>query len=377
MRHYLLTGATGVVGSETLRSLLEHPDDVVSVLIRADDDAHLQKRLATLLDFLGWASDDEKRGRVRALRGDVALPCFGLSMDRHASLAASCTHIIHSAGAVRMNLPLSEARRSAVDSVREVLALSREMGRRGTLAKVEVISTVGVAGKSPGAVPEKWLDDEREFHNSYEQSKSEAEQLLRAAIEDERMPITVHRPSMVVGATGTGQIIHFQIFYYLCEFLSGCRTFGLYPNFGDVRLDIIPADTVADAIAAASRDPATSGRILHLASGPTSAPRLSELKSIVRAAFSARGIATYRDTVLSRKLYGVLARTVAAVAPPRHRKALATLPVYLDHLFDQTFDNERFRAWMASRNQSLPVFTSYIDEVLRYYLDRRPAESKR
>lgn len=377
MRHYLLTGATGVVGSETLRSLLMHPHDTVSVLIRADDDAHLKKRVATLLDFLGLSDDPAKHARIEALRGDAASPRFGLSSDDYSRLADHCTHIIHSAGAVRMNLPLIKARRSAVDSVREVLVLSREMNRRGTLGKVEVISTVGVAGKTPGAVRERWLHDGREFHNSYEQSKSEAEQLIRAAIDDERMPITVHRPSMVVGNASSGQIVHFQIFYYICEFLSGRRTFGLYPEFGDVRLDIVPADTVADAIVAASHDATTAGRIFHLASGPALAPPLAELKSIVRAAFAARGVPTHRDITVPRGLYGKLVRAAAAVAPPSQRKALATLPIFLEHLFDQTFDNASFRSWMASRNRSLPVFTDYIDEVLGYYLDRRPVESRR
>ena len=53
----------------------------------------------------------------------------------------------------------------------------------------------------------------------------------------------------VVGDTINGRIIHFQVFYHLCEFLSGRRTLGLAPGFGGARLDIVPADYVAQVIA--------------------------------------------------------------------------------------------------------------------------------
>ena len=41
--------------------------------------------------------------------------------------------------------------------------------------------------------------------------------------------VTLHRPSMVVGHAETGKVIHFQVFYHLCEFLSGRHTRGLIP----------------------------------------------------------------------------------------------------------------------------------------------------
>lgn len=91
---------------------------------------------------------------------------------------------------------------------------------------------------------------------------------------------------MVVGDSTTGRIIHFQVFYHLSEFLSGRRTFGLAPEFGAARLDIIPADHVARVIVWS--EPATtasSGRILHSCSGPTLALPLDPLRERVRTAF--------------------------------------------------------------------------------------------
>lgn len=76
---------------------------------------------------------------------------------------------------------------------------------------MEAVSTVGVGGRYYGALPEQWLNTPRNFHNTYEQSKAEAEIILKTEV-DQGMPITVHRPSMIVGDSQTGRILNFQIF---------------------------------------------------------------------------------------------------------------------------------------------------------------------
>jgi len=134
---------------------------------------------------------------------------------------------------------------------------------------------------------------------------------------------------------------------------------------------------VAEAIAAASADPQTAGRILHLCSGPREALRMDQLKPIVRAAYARRGVALHRDRVLPRRWYARLARLAAVFAPPRQRRALATLPIYLDYLADrQAFDDSGFRAWLAARGQTRPPPASYIGKVLDYYLDAQQAKQR-
>jgi nucleoside-diphosphate-sugar epimerase len=268
-----------------------------------------------------------------------------------------------------MNLPLQEARRSAVDSVANVVALARACP---ALCKVDVVSTVGVGGRLQQAIPERWLTEPRAFHNTYEQAKAEAEDFLREQVARTPLPLTVHRPSMVVGDSRSGRIISFQVFYFLCEFLSGRRTLGLYPAFGDARLDVIGCDLVADAIAAASNDPQTAGRVLHLCSGPRDAVRIGDLKAQVRQAFASRGLTVPADRVLPRHTYATLATWASRVAPARARKALATLPIYLDYLADsQAFDDTQFLAWLAARGRHRPAPAQYLPRVLDYYLGER------
>lgn len=372
MSVYFLTGGTGAVGSAIVPLLLDAPGTQVRLLLRAESDVALAQRLESLAGFWGWDESSDKRARVKAYRGDAAVPNFNLPDGQYAELAGECTHLIHSAGTVRMNLSIEDARRSAVGSAQATVAFARRLAAAGRLQKFEYVSTVGVAGKRPGALPEIWMDETREFHNTYEQAKAEAEEIIRSAIVDEGLPVTVHRPSMVIGDSRDGRIIHFQIFYFICEFLSGRKTLGLFPNFGEVQLDVIPVDWVAEAIVAASRDPATAGRIFHLCSGPDRAPRLEALKATVRGAFKSHGMRVPWGIRLPRGGFAALTRLAARLAPAAQRKALSTLPIYLDYLADrQGFDNTEYLNWLGSRAQHLPPAQDYLPGVLDYYLGKR------
>ncbi len=368
-----VTGATGTVGSALIPFLLANPDNEVRLLLRARDVADLASRLEALHAFWGHAADAPERSRVQALAGDVERPRFGLSPPDHAELTRVCTHIVHCAGKVRMNLPIEAARSAAVASARNVVELARACPG---LQKIEFVSTVGVGGRMPGVVPEIWIDAPRAFHNTYEQSKAEAEDLIRAEVE-RGLPLTIHRPSMVVGEAAGGRVIHFQIFYYLCEFLSGRRTRGLTPALGEARLDIIPADYVGRALAWASRTPETSGRILHLCAGPEAAIPLFELQRRVRAVWRAQGIDLPRLKPLPPRLLRAALPVLRLLTPAPARKALNALPVFLDYLADtQAFANDQTRRLLESAGIVAPVPSDYLDRLFDYYFRRGPARGR-
>ncbi|MCK9258264.1 MAG: SDR family oxidoreductase [Azoarcus sp.] len=368
MSIYFLTGASGAVGSAIVPDLLANPNTRLRLLLRADSEPHLAQRMEALFRFWKLAPDSPERLRIEAFRGDASKPEFGLPKATYAQLCADTQHIIHCAASVHMNKPLDEARTSALDSTQTILSFARALMKAGALQKVEFISTVGVGGKRPGILPETWIDEAREFHNTYEQSKAEAEDLVRAAIENEHLPVTVHRPSMVIGNSIDGHIIHFQIFYFICEFLSGRRTFGLYPDFGDTRLDVVPVDWVAKAIVAASTKPSTAGQIIHLCTGPNASPRLSELRALVRTEFRNHGLPTPLAIPLPRRVFGLLPRIVSPFIPQRRRKALMTLPIYLDYLSgSQGFARPKGNTWASDAlTPSLPLPT-----IIRHYLETR------
>lgn len=374
MNHYFITGGTGVVGSALVPVLLESPDNEIWLLVRSGDRASLDKRIDELFEFwqLGDLEPDARR-RVHALRGDATMPQFGLQPAEYQGLLATITHIVHAAGVVRMNLPIEDARRSAIGSAQQIIDLSWALQRAGRLRKVELVSTVGVGGRL-GLVPEEWIDTPRSFHNTYEQSKAEAEQLVREQVE-RGLPVTVHRPSMVVGDSRSGRVVHFQIFYHLCEFLSGRRTRGLYPPLDRQTLDIVPADYVARVIAWSSACAGLGGQIIHESSAPGGALPLVELRERMRERLRLRGQRVPPVITLPAGLFtGVLAVAGRMFLDERSRRAIATLPVFLDYLSsNQQFENARTQALLAQQAAGIliPHWRGYLGCVLDTYIDSR------
>ncbi len=366
MNQYFITGATGAIGSALVPVLLQDPQTQLTLLLRAKSAADLAARMEALYQF--WQiepGDAAARQRIRALRGDTTFLDCGLDATDYRQLRAECTHIVHSAGNVRMNLPIEQARRSSVDSAKHILELATTCAH---LEKVEFVSTVGVGGRTDGMLPEEWLATPRDFHNTYEQAKAETEEAVRAEVE-RGLPLTVHRPSMVVGDSHSGRIIHFQVFYHLCEFLSGRRTFGLAPEFGRARLDIIPADYVARAIAWSSHTRASSGRILHSCSGPALALALNPLRERVREDFARAGRRLPPVIRLPTSVFSALLSGVSVLMPAEAKRAVRTLPVFLDYLAtEQTFANHRTQELLSAAGLSLPAPEDYLDRVLSYYL---------
>lgn len=380
MTVHFVTGATGAIGSATVARLLQEPIASVIALVRDESPQAAAARLDATLSTMGVREPVCDGIRVRVACGDVEQPRFGLSDNDYDNLVRTCTHMIHCAGAVRMNLPIEAARHAAVASARNFIRLAQQLQEGGRLVKAEMISTVGVAGRDHGLLREDWVGASHAFHNTYEQAKAEAEVEIRKAI-DAGLPITVHRPSMVVGDSKTGRALHFQVFYFLVDFLSGRPTRGIFPDLGNARLDIIPVDFVAEAIVRSSRSPTTSGRILHLCAGPQHAISLHSLQATVRDALHARGDRIPRVRFIPRRIFRHVAHGLGLVVDKRTRAALATLPVFLDYLeTDQTFDNVNTERWLEGEGVVLPRVQDHLPHVLEFYFatqDEARIEAKR
>ncbi len=364
----LITGATGVVGSAVVPVFLQEPDTEVRLLLRARSEEHLQERSQSL--FAYWKPElqsDSAMIRIKALRGDVSETRLGLSEEAYETLASELTHIVHCAANVKMNMSAAEARKSSVDSAAEIAALAERCQQNGQFRKLDYVSTLGVAGRMRGLIPEGPLVETREFHNTYESSKAEAEEFILEKIKN-GLPVTIHRPSMVVGDSRTGKIIHFQIFYYLGEFLSGKLTHGFLPIIKDVKLDTIPVDYVARALHWSSGNDACNGKIFHLCSGPDQAMDIPELTDLLRANLISRDNKLPRLHRIPITLFRRFISLVGLAASQKTKKALKNLHLFLDYLDDQQlFDNTKSRESLAASGISLLSPKDYLGNVLDYY----------
>jgi thioester reductase-like protein len=368
MRSVLITGATGVLGSTLVPLFLTEPGTVVRLVLRASSDLQLRERLGQLFAFWELSpSDPAIAGRVEAFRGDVSAPKLGVGEENWERLSGEVTHVVHAAGNVRLNQPLKEARKSAVEAARHVVAFCQACQCRGRFAKLEFVSTVGIAGRTPGLIRERPYLEPREFRNTYEAAKAEAEEFVWRNLE-RGLPATIYRPSMIVGDSRTGKTVHFQVFYYLSEFLAGMKTWGFVPETGRVKLDIIPSDCVAQAIQLGSGRPEATGRIMHLCSGPGHAVRVADLIPRLCAFYQANGVTLPALRLLPPDWMRLALPLVSRLAPPKRRRMLDSLPFFLDYLKEeQEFDNGRTQAFFSGDCLRIPPAAEYLERVLGYY----------
>jgi nucleoside-diphosphate-sugar epimerase len=371
MKQVLITGSTGAIGSALVPHFLDEPETGVHLLVRARSSEHLEQRREELLRF--WELSEHECSivdRIHFYAGDVCQKNVGLSNGVFDDLASSITHIVHCAGNVKLNQPMDIARQDALGSAKSIVTFAVACLKHGQFRKLDVTSTVGVAGRAAGLVPEQRLRAPREFHNTYEAAKAEAEDYLWRAIDD-GLPCTIHRPSMVVGDSQTGKIIRFQVFYYLCEFLSGSKSFGYLPRLGQVRLDTIPVDYVARAIYLSNCLSETQGKVLHLCSGPEKAMPLRSVAEIVRTILASGGLKLHRPKYLPHWIFHQAINTFKHFAPTAQRRMLETVPYFLEYLREiQVFDVQQTARILGPLGLVVPDFDQYIGAVLDYRMSQ-------
>ncbi|MGH2839295.1 MAG: SDR family oxidoreductase [Solirubrobacteraceae bacterium] len=331
----LLTGATGFLGMELLARLLDDTDRRVLALIRARSDDEAQSRLRTTLAGL-FDDPAPHADRVVALRGDLTSP--GLGLDPAArELALGASEIIHGAASVTFDLPLDESRAINVDGTRRMLDLAEEAHERGTLRRFTYVSTAYVAGDCGGRVREQAGAPRRRFRNSYEHSKSEAETLVQARLH--RLPVTIARPSIVVGDRMTGWTASFNVIYSpLRAFASGA--FSMLPARRRSPVDVVSVDYVARAVLALSAAPEAAGGTFHVVAGDR-AHTVGELLDDATERFGQR-----RPTCVSPRLYRTLLHPLAMRRSSRSaRRLLKRNEVYFPYFgMRMRFDDQEARA---------------------------------
>lgn len=343
----LLTGATGMVGQEVLRRLAADGGfDEVLCLIRPGGDRSAKQRLEELGDE---AQID--LGRVRAVSGDVTEPGLGLADDDLAGI----THVVHCAASVSFDLPLDAARAINVDGTAHVLELCAGLPE---LQRLDAVSTCYVAGKRQGLVLESDLEHDAGFHNTYEQTKYEAELLLRAAMPD--LPIAVHRLSIVVGDSQTGATGAWKVLYWPLKVIARGRL-PVIPYDAHGTLDIVPVDFVADALLALSRDPATRGGTFHLAAGPKRDTTAGQMLPRMFRMLDRRPPVRVPPVV-----FRDLIRPLLMLLPDeRLKRTLKTGQVYRPYLqMRLRFDTSQADAYLEPAGVHCPAVMDYIDTIV-------------
>jgi len=359
-----LTGATGFIGSGLLQHWLETTAAQLYLLIRPRRDQDPQSRLEKILQALYPAgAPPGLRTRIEVLGGDIALPGLGLTPADEQRLSKRITHIIHCAAAARFDLELDEARRINVGGTERILEMARRCRR---LEKLDYIGTAYVAGRRQGPIKEDQLDEGQEHHNTYERSKLEAEALVRAHWS--RLPITVYRPSIVIGEATTGRISPHSAFYRVLE-MARKGALKALPGDPDALLDLVPLDYCTRAVEIISRDAGSAGRCYHLTAGTDRLTSLGRIRDL-----TARHFGTEPFTILPEEQFDSLIARRQEDLSEEERAMMAEIDLYRPYLSGRPrFDTTHTSAALKGSGLEVPPLEDYFPRIAAYLQDQSAA----
>jgi thioester reductase-like protein len=356
----LLTGATGFVGMELLARYLQRSDRRVYALVRGADDRAVAARMErTLLRLFGPGHPYAER--VVAVRGDITRPGLGIrgGLD---GLAERVSEIVHGAASVSFELGLQAARAINVDGTRRMLELAERCQARGGLRRFSYISTAYVSGAHTGCFSEDDLDVGQRFRNTYEQSKFEAECLV--ARSRGHLPITVFRPSIIVGERDSGWTASFNVLYWPLRVFSR-GSYAALPARGDALVDVVPVDYVADATFVLSQAPAAEDATFHLTAG-AHVSTVGELVELATAFFGRQPPRLIEPSLYLRLMHPLLVR---GARDERSRRALRRSEIFFPYFAMRVaYDDRRSRVALRGSGIATTPLRTYFVRLVEFAL---------
>jgi nucleoside-diphosphate-sugar epimerase len=342
-RSVLVTGYPGFIARRLVRKLLATDDRAtITALVEAAQ--------------LDAAEADRARvdagERLRVVTGDVTAMDLGLSGDEVRQVVATTTEVHHLAAVQRLGVDRGTAERVNVGGTRNVLALAGEMQH---LERLVHFSSAFVSGLRTGVIREEDLEHDAGFHNAYEATKYQAELLVRQA--SKRLPITVIRPSAVVGDSRTGEVDRLEGVYHFLIFIAASPAAIPVPLPGDgsAPLNLVPVDYVVDAVQAIAAEPSTIGKTFHVVDpNPWSVRHVYALVA-ERAGRRAPGLSVPQN--LTKALLRIPG--LERLAPVGHQVVdyLNQLAFYTSPNVTEVLDGTGIRC---------PRFESYVDALVAY-----------
>ena len=343
----LVTGFPTDVACEQIRLLVQGGDRVL-LLVRAKFMPEAQRFAQELLGV-------GKSGQISLLQGDILELDMGLTGAQVRMLHADVQEVHHAAAISYLGIQAPRMREVNVEGLREVLEVCLGMRR---LERVCLWSTAFVAGDREGVVHEDELFVGQQFRNAYEQTKAEAERLARTAMA--KLPLTIVRPSILVGDSHTGAVSRLDGPYLLVNaILHAGQTPVPLPGRGQHPLHLVPVDYAARAALFLARHPDALGGTFHLID-----PQPLTARQFYDAVADAAN--KPRPTIF---LPEGLSRAVLNL--PVVRNFVRNERTFLDWFdTDVYFDNARARALLGPSGIECPPAPSYVDALVRFARDR-------
>ena len=363
-----LTGSTGLVGGNLLPLLIKDADiSKLYLLVRGKTSGEIREKVfKTICKTFPGFDAQQVNDKVEIFSGDVTSENLGLSNNDYKLISDKATHIIHSAANVSFLQSLESARKINYGGTKNVMKFAEAANNSGNLKRVAYISTAYVFGNKSGTFYEDQSYAGSGFANSYERSKFEADRYVRSLFN--RLPLTIYRPSIIVGNSYNGVTTAFNVLYVPLELIfRGLLNF--IPGHKNTLLDIVPVDFVVNSISKILfNNNFNTGNIFHLTSGKNNSISAGEIIELamrytkqVKDAYAYSNISKVK--FVSLNAYKELINAVQGSA----QKLYQAMEIFAPYLcVKRLFDNHNTEVALKNTGIAIPSFKNFYYNLFDY-----------
>ena len=366
MNTIFLSGGTGNIGSRILAEMLRSTDDKIVLLLRCEEE-DMPEAIRRILDF--WNLPHNHLSRIEGVKGDITSKNLGISASRYKDMASAVTHVIHCAASVKLNMDIDTARGLILEGTANMVEFAKSCSN---LKRFCHFSTMEVTGNLDGTVGEEFLSKRpRKFLNTYEQAKSETEDYLEQE-HDEGLPLTIYRPSMVIGDSESGKQMNFQSFYHMLDELFLNPELPVIPKSKSFRIDTVPVDFIAKIVQASYDDPGSDGKIYNLTAGREGVYDIDAFRKILEPICQDKGIMLKRTFGLPARLVYLWLKLAEKISFGKAKHKIGTQLIFIRFfLLDVSFENHNTKELAQEKGIRYPMLKDYLPAILGYYLEQK------
>jgi thioester reductase-like protein len=312
---------------------------------------HFVARASRTLDRIAQTTNTPLEN-FALIEGDISLANLGMSDEDMAAIRNETTSVFHLAAAYDLAIDKQTARRVNLEGTENINSVCASLPR---LRRYNYVSTCYVAGRRTGRILETDLEHDAGFRNHYEETKYLAEVEVDKLKAD--LPVTIFRPSVVVGDSRTGETVKYDGIYYLIQYLRKAPGLLRFVNVGnrEVRLNLVPVDFVVEAIAAISQDDDAAGKTVALAD-PNPLTTAELFDAIAESLTKKRSAIVPPPALVESSLMLPFSPSISGL--PHH-----AVPYFF---LAQTYDTHQADALLDRHGVRCPNFREYVGNLISF-----------
>ncbi|MCK4850939.1 MAG: SDR family oxidoreductase [Phycisphaerae bacterium] len=364
-RKVFLSGATGLIGGQILREMLELPmvEEVVC-LVRASNKQSGAERLSARLEKFGLSEAElrEAMAKVRPVEGEITQGLWDIKPAELRRLRRETELMIHCAASTSF-VDVGSCEAMNVKGTEQMLEVVKGCEK---LRRLVHFSTATLCGYRPNAVvKEQDSPSEKDKHLvAYTRTKAQAEQILWEKRQE--LPLLVVRPSITM-AQGSEDPKQARLFLWS---LYAMAQLPFVPVKAESLIDIVTLDfVVKSTLRLIGKGEDLAHDCYHLTAGQMASVSAGEVNEAIMSVAKEDGPQLIPPEQWNESHEEVLAE-----------QGLSTLYQSLLYLpfinLNLIYDNSRLVSELEDDLPHLPKFTDYVGEMLRVITPERVASER-